>query len=175
MQMTFRWYGDGNDDITPEMIRQIPGVSGLVWALHDKQPGEIWTVEEIEKVRARIEGAGFHMDVVESVNVHDDIKIGLPTRDQYIENYKTTLKNLAQFGVKVVTYNFMPIFDWTRTDLFHPLEDGSTALYYEKAKYRMTIRKWLPIFWKIFTERHFPDGNRSEWQNWMNFLKRIAR
>ena len=72
--MTFRWYGDGNDDITPEMIRQIPGVSGLVWALHDKQPGEIWTVEEIEKVRARIEGAGFHMDVVESVNVHDDIK-----------------------------------------------------------------------------------------------------
>ena len=87
MQMTFRWYGDGNDDITPEMIRQIPGVSGLVWALHDKQPGEIWTVEEIEKVRARIEGAGFHMDVVESVNVHDDIKIGLPTRDQYIENY----------------------------------------------------------------------------------------
>jgi len=64
MQMTFRWYGDGNDDITPEMIRQIPGVGGLVWALHDKQPGEIWTVEEIEKVRARIEGAGFHMDVV---------------------------------------------------------------------------------------------------------------
>lgn len=60
MQMTFRWYGDGNDDITPEMIRQIPGVGGLVWALHDKQPGEIWTVEEIEKVRARIEGAGFH-------------------------------------------------------------------------------------------------------------------
>ena len=71
MQMTFRWYGDGNDDITPEMIRQIPGVGGLVWALHDKQPGEIWTVEEIEKVRARIEGAGFHMDVVESVNVHN--------------------------------------------------------------------------------------------------------
>ena len=134
MQMTFRWYGDGNDDITPEMIRQIPGVGGLVWALHDKQPGEIWTVEEIEKVRARIEGAGFHMDVVESVNVHDDIKIGLPTRDQYIENYKTTLKNLAKFGVKVVTYNFMPIFDWTRTDLFHPLEDGSNALYYEKRK-----------------------------------------
>ena len=134
MQMTFRWYGDGNDDITPEMIRQIPGVGGLVWALHDKQPGEIWTVEEIEKVRARIEGAGFHMDVVESVNVHDDIKIGLPTRDQYIENYKTTLKNLAKFGVKVVSYNFIPIFDWTRTDLFHPLEDGSNALYYEKSK-----------------------------------------
>ena len=63
MQMTFRWYGDGNDDITPEMIRQIPGVGGLVWALHDKQPGEIWTVEEIEKVRERIEGAGFHIKI----------------------------------------------------------------------------------------------------------------
>ena len=156
MQMTFRWYGDGNDDITPEMIRQIPGVSGLVWALHDKQPGEIWTVEEIEKVRARIEGAGFHMDVVESVNVHDDIKIGLPTRDQYIENYKTTLKNLAKFGVKVVTYNFMPIFDWTRTDLFHPLEDGSNALYYEKSKIQDDYKEMAEYILKNLHGKTFP-------------------
>ena len=156
MQMTFRWYGDGNDDITPEMIRQIPGVGGLVWALHDKQPGEIWTVEEIEKVRARIEGAGFHMDVVESVNVHDDIKIGLPTRDQYIENYKTTLKNLAQFGVKVVTYNFMPIFDWTRTDLFHPLEDGSTALYYEKSKIQDDYKEMAAYILENLHGKTFP-------------------
>ncbi len=134
MQMTFRWYGDGNDSITPQMIKQIPGVTGLVWALHDKQPGEVWEVEEIEKVRKSIEGAGFNMDVVESVNVHDDIKIGLPTRDKYIENYKQTLRNLSKFGVKVVTYNFMPIFDWTRTDLFHPLPDGSNALFYETSK-----------------------------------------
>ena len=134
MQMTFRWYGEGNDSITPDMVKQIPGVTGLVWALHGKQAGEVWEVEEIEEARRQIEGAGFHMEVVESVNVHDDIKIGLPTRDKYIENYKTTLKNLAKFGVKVVTYNFMPIFDWTRTDLFHPLEDGSTALFYEKGK-----------------------------------------
>ena len=144
MQMTFRWYGDGNDDITPEMIRQIPGVGGLVWALHDKQPGEIWTVEEIEKVRARIEGAGFHMDVVESVNVHDDIKIGLPTRDQYIENYKTTLKNLAKFGVKVVTYNFMPIFDWTRTFFIRWRMDPMRYIM-KKARYRMIIRRWRSI------------------------------
>ena len=156
MQMTFRWYGDGNDDITPEMIRQIPGVGGLVWALHDKQPGEIWTVEEIEKVRARIEGAGFHMDVVESVNVHDDIKIGLPTRDQYIENYKTTLKNLAKFGVKVVTYNFMPIFDWTRTDLFHPLEDGSNALYYEKSKIQDDYKEMAEYILKNLHGKTFP-------------------
>ena len=89
MQMTFRWYGEGNDNITQDMIRQIPGVTGLVWALHNKQPGEVWEVDEIEEVRKQIEGHGFHMDVVESVNVHDDIKVGLPTRDKYIENYKT--------------------------------------------------------------------------------------
>ena len=105
-----------------------------MWALHDKQPGEIWEPDEIEKVVNQIKSYGFNADVVESVNVHDDIKIGLPTRDRYIENYKQTLKNLKQFGVKVVCYNFMPVFDWTRTDLFHPVGDGSTALYYEKDK-----------------------------------------
>lgn len=134
MQMTFRWYGEGNDTVTLSQIRQIPGVDGIVWALHDKQPGEIWEPEEIEKVVNQIKSYGFNADVVESVNVHDDIKIGLPTRDRYIENYKQTLKNLKQFGVKVVCYNFMPVFDWTRTDLFHPVGDGSTALYYEKDK-----------------------------------------
>lgn len=134
MQMTFRWYGEGNDTVTLSQIRQIPGVEGIVWALHDKQPGEIWEPDEIEKVVNQIKSYGFNADVVESVNVHDDIKIGLPTRDRYIENYKQTLKNLKQFGVKVVCYNFMPVFDWTRTDLFHPVGDGSTALYYEKDK-----------------------------------------
>ena len=134
MQMTFRWYGEGNDTVTLEQIRQIPGVEGIVWALHDKQPGQIWQPDEISKVTDHIKEYGFNVDVVESVNVHDDIKIGLPTRDSYIENYKQTLRNLSKAGVKVVCYNFMPIFDWTRTDLFHPVGDGSTALYYEKNK-----------------------------------------
>ena len=118
MQMTFRWYGEGNDSISLEQIKQIPGVEGIVWALHDKMPGEVWTVEDIQKVADQIHARGFNMDVVESVNVHDDIKIGLPSRDKYIENYKETLRNLKKFGVKVVCYNFMPVFDWTRTDLF---------------------------------------------------------
>ena len=132
MQMTFRWYGDGNDKITLSDIKQIPGVTGIVWALHDKMPGEVWSEEEIAKVQAQCAEYGFNIDVVESVNVHDDIKIGLPSRDQYIENYKTTIKNLAKFGVKVICYNFMPIFDWTRSNLFRPVGDGSTALFYEK-------------------------------------------
>lgn len=134
MHMSFRWYGEGNDSVSLAQIKQIPGVDNIVWALHDKQPGEVWEVDEIAKVEKQLVEYGFNMDVVESVNVHDDIKIGLPSRDRYIENYKQTLRNLAKFGVKVVCYNFMPIFDWTRTDLFHPMPDGSTALYYEKDK-----------------------------------------
>ena len=132
--MGFRWYGEGNDKISLADIKQIPGVTSIVWALHHKLPGEVWTVEEIAEVQKQLEPYGFNMDVVESVNVHDDIKIGLPSRDQYIENYIQTIKNLSKFGVKVICYNFMPIFDWTRTDLFHPVGDGSTALYYEAGK-----------------------------------------
>ncbi len=132
MQMTFRWYGEGNDKITLQDIKQIPGVKGIVWALHDKMPGEIWQEEEIAKVKARCDKYGFNIDVVESVNVHDDIKIGLPSRDKYIDNYIQTIRNLAKYGVKVICYNFMPIFDWTRSDLFHPVGDGSTALFYQK-------------------------------------------
>lgn len=134
MQMTFRWYGQGNDTVTLGQIRQIPGVEGIVWALHDKQAGEVWEKEEIALVADQIRAYGFHMEVVESVNVHDAIKAGLPDRDKYIENYIQTLRNLKEFGVRVVCYNFMPVFDWTRTDLFHPMEDGSTALYYEKSR-----------------------------------------
>lgn len=132
MKMSFRWYGQDNDTIKLSDIRQIPGVTDIVWALHNKLPGEIWSTEEIAEVRDQITAHGFHMDVVESVNVHDDIKIGLPSRDIYIDHYIQTIRNLAPFGVKVICYNFMPVFDWTRTDLFHPVGDGSTALYYEK-------------------------------------------
>ena len=132
--MTFRWYGEGNDAIHPQHIAQIPSCKGLVWALHKKAAGEVWPLDEIMGVKRYVEGFGLHIDVVESVNIHEDIKIGKPSRDKYIENYITTLKNLGEAGVKVVCYNFMPVFDWLRTDLFAPLSDGSTALFYEKAK-----------------------------------------
>lgn len=133
MQMTWRWYGEGNDSITLDHIRQIPGVEGIVWSLHHKVAGEAWEQEEIDKVVKQIRDKGFNADVVESVNVHDDIKTGAPTRDKYIDIYIDTIRKLSKAGVKVICYNFMPVFDWTRTDLYRPLPDGSTALYYEKA------------------------------------------
>jgi mannonate dehydratase len=134
MRMVFRWYGEGNDPIPPRHIKQIPGVEGIVWALHDLPAGEVWPMERILEVKQQADKYGFHIDVVESVNIHEDIKQGLPTRDRYIENYKQTIRNLAQVGVKVICYNFMPVFDWVRTDLYKELEDGSTALFFEKAK-----------------------------------------
>jgi mannonate dehydratase len=134
MKMTFRWYGEGNDSISLEHIKQIPGVEGIVWALHDVPAGEEWPADKIEEVKNGAERHGLNIDVVESVNVHEDIKLGLPTRDHYIENYKRTIEKLAAAGVKVICYNFMPVFDWTRTDLFKEMEDGSTALFFEKAK-----------------------------------------
>jgi len=134
MQMTWRWYGQGNDQISLADIKQIPGVEGIVWALHDKLPGQVWETAEIQTVADQIHAYGFNMDVVESVNVSDDIKTAGPNRDKDIDAYIQTIRNLAPFGVKVICYNFMPVFDWTRTDLFHPVGDGSTALYYEASK-----------------------------------------
>lgn len=134
MEMVFRWFGDGNDHVPLEHIKQIPGVKGIVWALHDIPPGMEWPLDQIIEVKNKADQHGLHIDVVESVNVHEDIKLGLPTRKQYIENYKATIENLAKVGVKVICYNFMPVFDWIRTDLFKELGDGSTALFYEKSK-----------------------------------------
>ncbi|MBY0148289.1 mannonate dehydratase [Neobacillus niacini] len=134
MQVGFRWYGEGNDSVSLKQIKQIPGVESIVWALHDMQAGEEWPMEKILKVKEQAEKFGFNIDVVESVNVHEDIKLGLPSRDVYIENYKRTIEKLGKVGVKVICYNFMPVFDWIRTDLFKELEDGSTALFYEKSR-----------------------------------------
>ncbi|MDR0847157.1 MAG: mannonate dehydratase [Lactobacillales bacterium] len=130
MKMTFRWYGSENDQITLEDIRQIPGMSGVVPAIWDEPVGAAWPEEKIKAMVEEIHAAGLEAEIVESVNIHDDIKIGLPSRDEYIENYKTTIRRLSKYGVKAICYNFMPVFDWLRTDLAMKLEDGSTALAY---------------------------------------------
>lgn len=134
MRMVFRWFGEGNDTVPLDHIKQIPGVEGIVWALHDIPAGEEWPMEKILEVKQQADKHGLHIDVVESVNVHEEIKLGLATRDKYIDNYKKTIEKLARVGVKVICYNFMPVFDWIRTDLYKELTDGSTALFYEKAK-----------------------------------------
>lgn len=134
MRMVFRWFGTGNDTVTLKQVKQIPGVEGIVWALHHIPPGEIWPREEIAEVKRQADEYGLHTEVVESINVHEDIKLGLPSRDEYIANYKQTIEHLAEFGVKTICYNFMPVFDWVRTDLHKELADGSTAMFYEKSK-----------------------------------------
>lgn len=131
MQMTFRWFGDKLDTVSLEQIKQIPNVVGVVPALHDLPAGEEWTMERVQKMYDEITSAGLTMECIESVNVHEDIKLGMPTRDKYIENYKASIRNLAKVGVKCICYNFMPVFDWTRTDLYMPLPDGSTCLSYD--------------------------------------------
>ncbi|HJO94644.1 MAG TPA: mannonate dehydratase [Victivallales bacterium] len=134
MKMVFRWFGEGNDNISLDQIRQIPGVEGAVWSLHDISAGAEWPCSRILEVKKQCEESGLNIDVVESVNVHEDIKLGLSTRDKYIDNYRKTLKNLSKAGAKVICYNFMPVFDWIRTDLHKKLSDGSNAMFYDKSE-----------------------------------------
>jgi mannonate dehydratase len=129
MQLSFRWYG-AEDPVTLNDIRQIPGVVGIVSALHEMAPGDIWPKESIRLLVDQIEASGLALTAVESLPVHEDIKIGNSTRVQYIDNYITSLKNLAAVGVTTVCYNFMPVFDWIRTDLGRPFHDGTTSLSY---------------------------------------------
>ena len=131
MEMTFRWYGE-SDPVTLEKIRQIPGMKGIVSAIYDIPVGEVWPVERIEKLKKTVEDAGLTLTTIESVPVHEDIKIGAPSRDRLIANYAQTLRNLGKCGIKVVCYNFMPVFDWTRSDLSFDLPDGSNALIYDE-------------------------------------------
>ena len=129
MQLSFRWYGP-EDPVSLEDIRQIPGVVGVVSALHEIAPGDFWPKDSIRALVDQISENDLTLTAVESLPVHEDIKLGTPNRDHYIENYTHSMKNLAAFGVTTVCYNFMPVFDWTRTDLARQLPDGATSLSY---------------------------------------------
>ena len=130
--MTFRWFGP-TDPIPLAHIRQIPGVQGVVSALYDVPVGETWRRDRLAHLQDDIADAGLRLAVVESIPIHEDIKLGRPTRDHLIANYCESIRAMGELGVRVLCYNFMPVFDWMRTDLAMQLPDGSTALAYDDA------------------------------------------
>ncbi|WP_278846962.1 mannonate dehydratase [Brachyspira pilosicoli] len=132
MIMTLRWFGSSFDSVTLKQIRQIPGVKGVITTLYGSKVGEAWSDEEVKNIKKEVEDAGLKIYGIESVNIHDDIKIGLPSRNKYIENYIKTLEVLGKNEINLVCYNFMPVFDWTRSDLAKVRPDGSTVLSYDQ-------------------------------------------
>ena len=184
--MTFRWYGE-DDPVTLDKIRQIPGVTGIVSAIYDIPVGEVWPLERIIKLKETIEAKGLTLSVIESVPVHEDIKTGDGDRDRYIENYCETLRNLSEAGIDCVCYNFMPVFDWTRSDLSYELPDGSYALAYKDE----TVQKMNPLTgdlslpgWdasytkegmKALLEKYQNISEEDLWNNLKYFLDRVIK
>lgn len=184
MKLSFRWYGD-SDPVSLQYIRQIPKMQSIVTAVYDVPVGQEWDMDRINTLKAKVENAGLHFDVIESVPVHEDIKLGLPTRELYIENYKKNIRNLAKAGVKVICYNFMPVFDWTRSQLDKELEDGSTALVYYKDQVDkldpLNSNLSLPGWDSSYTKEEMAElfrqykeiGEEGLWANLEYFLKEI--
>jgi mannonate dehydratase len=132
MEMTLRWYGKEFDTVKLWQIRQIPGVKGVITTLYNKQAGELWTEEEIASLKKDVAEENMHIAGIESVNISDDIKTAGPKRDEHIDNYIKTLENLGKQDIHMVCYNFMPVFDWTRSELARKRHDGSTVLAYSQ-------------------------------------------
>ena len=130
MHMTFRWFGP-DDPIPLANIRQIPGVTGIVSALYDVAIGDVWPKSKLEHLGETVERHGMKLSVIESIAVHEDIKLGRPSRDRLLDQYCESVRAMGELGIPVLCYNFMPIFDWTRTDLAEVQPDGSTALSYD--------------------------------------------
>lgn len=186
MEMTFRWYGD-DDPVTLDKIRQIPGVTGIVSAIYDVPVGEVWSEEKIFELRKKVEDKGLRLSVIESVPVHEDIKLGKPTRDKLIENYCQTLRNLSKAGIDTVCYNFMPVFDWTRSDLAHELSDGSNALAYiceqvekmDPVSGELSLPGWDSSYTKdslkALMDEYKSISSEDLWANLKYFLERVIK
>ena len=186
MEMTFRWYGK-DDPVKLEYIKQIPGMKGIVTAIYDIPVGEVWPLERILELKKEIESHGLKLSVIESVPVHEDIKLGLPTRDRYIDNYIQTIRNLAEAGVDTICYNFMPVFDWTRSDLNYKLEDGSTCLIYDEEQVKkmdpalgeLELPGWDTSYGegglKGLLEQYKDIDEEILWSNLNYFIQRIMK
>ena len=186
MQMTFRWYGK-DDHVTLEKIRQIPGVTGIVSAIYDIPVGEEWPYERIMELKREVESANLTLSVIESVPVHEDIKTGDGDRDRYIDNYCKTLRNLGKAGIDCVCYNFMPVFDWTRSDLSHPLPDGSNALSYDNETVlnmnpltgSLSLPGWDSSYTKegmrTLLEKYKNISEENLWDNLKYFLDKVIK
>lgn len=186
MKMSFRWYGS-DDKVTLENIRQIPGMETIVTAVYDVPVGEVWSRESIAALKKQVEDAGLLFEVIESVPVHEDIKLGKPTRERYIENYCENIRRLAEAGIRCICYNFMPVFDWTRTQLDHRLPDGSTSLVYYKEQVDavnplesdsdLTLPGWDASYTREELKEVVAEYNAMTeedlWENLTYFLQRI--
>ena len=168
MDMTLRWFGEGVDSVSLEQIRQIPGVKGVITTLYDIPAGEEWPMERILQMKEQVEAKGLKVMGIESVNIHDAIKVGTPDREKYIANYITTLERLGQADIHVVCYNFMPVFDWTRSDLAKVRPDGSTVLAYDQKE----IDKINPENKELF-EMYKDVDEEKLFNNLVYFLKAI--
>ncbi len=184
MKLSFRWYGK-DDPISLQYIRQIPTMHSIVSAVYEVKPGEVWPEEAIIKLKNECEANGLKFDVVESIPVSEDIKLGTDKRDSHIEAYIENVRRCAKHGVKVITYNFMPVFDWTRTDLEHKNSDGSTSLvmYMEQLKGLDPLKDdiHLPGWDASYTQDEVRGliqayselGEEGLWKNIEYFLKRV--
>ncbi len=184
MKLSFRHYND-SDPIPLSYIRQIPNMHSIVSAVYDTPVGTVWGEESIVKIKQSVESVGLVFDIVESVPVHEDIKLGKPSRAEYLENYKENIRRLAKHGVKCICYNFMPVFDWTRTQLDRVLADGSTALVYYKDQLEkmnpltgeLSLPGWDSSYKKEDLAKLFDEykGVNEEklWENLEYFLKEI--
>ena len=184
MKMTFRWYGD-SDPVTLENISQIPHMSGIVSAVYDVPVGEVWPTESINRMKEQAAAHGLEFEVVESVPVHEDIKLGAPGCDRYIENYKENIRRLAAVGVKCICYNFMPVFDWLRSDLSKQNADGSNSLAFDNdtvlsmdpVKSELSLPGWDESYTKeglrALMEQYSEIDEEKLWANFERFIKEI--
>ena len=184
MKLSFRWYGT-DDAVTLKKIKQIPNLSTIVTAVYDVPAGEVWSRESIAALKKEVESEGLRFEVIESVPVHEDIKLGKPSREKYIANYQENIRRLGEAGIRCICYNFMPVFDWTRTQLDKELPDGSTALvYYTEQLAKMnplngelSLPGWDASYTKETLKEVFDEyANITEedlWSNLEYFLKAV--